>query len=190
VSTHSNCCPLSPKSSSAENSPGHGSHLVRVMKAYHLAKARHPSDLPDWLFDERERMPFLSSRFAESPRGAISDVQPPRTSFRHFYDEAGSRAPQANDSASYVLPSSLDRTRSSKAADRSKAFRHAKRADFGVRHVSSKLESLSYSPSSYSPSRIHASVDTRRGVDHQDTSSFPTTRQPLQSVQQLRPGAF
>lgn len=168
MSTHSNCCPLSPKSSSAENSFGHSSHLVGVMKAYHLAKARHPSDLPDWLFDERERTPFLSSRFPESPRGAVSDVQPPRTSFRHFYDEADSRAPQANDPASYVLPS-LDRTGSSKAADPLKAF-GAKRADFG--------------------SRIHASVDTRHGVDHQDASPFPTTRQPLQSVRQLRLGAF
>lgn len=25
------------------------------MKAYHIAKARKPSDLPEWLFDERER---------------------------------------------------------------------------------------------------------------------------------------
>lgn len=25
------------------------------MKVYHIAKARKPSDLPEWLFDERER---------------------------------------------------------------------------------------------------------------------------------------
>ncbi|KAF8959047.1 hypothetical protein BDZ97DRAFT_1421503 [Flammula alnicola] len=31
------------------------SHLTRVMRAYHLSKARTPSDLPDWLFSERER---------------------------------------------------------------------------------------------------------------------------------------
>ncbi|KJA20190.1 hypothetical protein HYPSUDRAFT_818903 [Hypholoma sublateritium FD-334 SS-4] len=31
------------------------SHLTRVMRAYHLSKARTPSELPDWLFSERER---------------------------------------------------------------------------------------------------------------------------------------
>ncbi|KAF9564681.1 hypothetical protein CPC08DRAFT_815883 [Agrocybe pediades] len=31
------------------------SHLTRVMRAYHLSKARTPNELPDWLFSERER---------------------------------------------------------------------------------------------------------------------------------------
>jgi len=31
------------------------SHLTRVMRAYHLSKARTPAELPDWLFSERER---------------------------------------------------------------------------------------------------------------------------------------
>ena len=35
--------------------PGQESRLTRAMKAYHLQKARHASDLPDWLFSERER---------------------------------------------------------------------------------------------------------------------------------------
>ncbi|OAX44610.1 hypothetical protein K503DRAFT_678223, partial [Rhizopogon vinicolor AM-OR11-026] len=162
-----------------ETSPGGDSHLVRVMKAYHLAKARHPSDLPDWLFDERQRKSSTGSRFA------VPDLQPPSTSSRHIYNEAASRAPHANHSriASHIIPSS-GRTRPSKAADRLKAFRDAKRADFGVRHVSSKSESLSYSPS-----RVHAIVDACFDVDHQDTSSSSTI-QPLRSVQQLRPGAF
>jgi len=30
-------------------------HLINVMRAYHLSKARTPSELPDWLFSERER---------------------------------------------------------------------------------------------------------------------------------------
>jgi len=30
-------------------------HLNRVMRAYHLSKARIPQELPDWLFNERER---------------------------------------------------------------------------------------------------------------------------------------
>ncbi|KAF9532941.1 hypothetical protein CPB83DRAFT_846634 [Crepidotus variabilis] len=35
--------------------PEDDSHLLKVMRAYHLSKARTPSELPDWLFDERER---------------------------------------------------------------------------------------------------------------------------------------
>jgi len=31
------------------------SHLINVMRAYHLFKARTPSELPEWLFSERER---------------------------------------------------------------------------------------------------------------------------------------
>ncbi|KAF9005613.1 hypothetical protein BDQ17DRAFT_1353464 [Cyathus striatus] len=35
--------------------PGQDSHLIRVMKAYHISKARELSDLPAWLFTDRER---------------------------------------------------------------------------------------------------------------------------------------
>lgn len=35
------------------------------MKAYHLDRARDPSDLPDWLFEDHERMPASRSRFRE-----------------------------------------------------------------------------------------------------------------------------
>ncbi|KAI0374810.1 hypothetical protein BV20DRAFT_1010460 [Pilatotrama ljubarskyi] len=39
-----------------EDTPvGGESRLTRAMKAYHIEKARDPSDLPEWLFDERER---------------------------------------------------------------------------------------------------------------------------------------
>lgn len=38
-----------------ETPAGQESRLTRAMKAYHLEKARDPSDLPGWLFNERER---------------------------------------------------------------------------------------------------------------------------------------
>jgi len=38
-----------------ETPAGQESRLTRAMKAYHLEKARGPSDLPAWLFNERER---------------------------------------------------------------------------------------------------------------------------------------
>jgi hypothetical protein len=168
-----------------ETAPGRDSHLIRVMKAYHLAKARHPSDLPDWLFDERERKPSLSSRFTESPRSAASNAQLLRPSaLRHIYDDASFRASRAihSQTTSRVL-SSPEKTGSSKTADRLKAFRDAKRADLGVRHVSSKSESLSHSPS-----RIHASVDARHNDNHRGALS--STRRPLLSAQPSQPGAF
>lgn len=153
-----------------ETAPGRDSHLIRVMKAYHLAKAHHPSELPEWLFDERERKPSLSSRFTESPRGAASDARPLRPSaLRHVYDDAASRVPRT-----FHVLASPEKTGSSKAAVRLKAFRDAKRADLGVRHVSSKSESLSYSPS-----RIHTNVDAPYNG-----------RRPLLSVQPSQPGAF
>lgn len=169
-----------------ETAPGRDSHLIRVMKAYHLAKARHPSDLPDWLFDERERKPSLSSRFRESPRGAASHAQslyPP--ALRHVYDDAASLAPRTNHShtTSHVL-TSPEKTGSSKAADRLKAFRDAKRADLGVRHVSSKSES-----SPCSPSRTHTNVDARHNDSQQGVLSSPT-RRPVLSAQPSKPGAF
>ncbi|KAI0646978.1 hypothetical protein C8Q79DRAFT_598057 [Trametes meyenii] len=41
---------------SGEETPvGGESRLTRAMKAYHIEKARDPADLPEWLFDERER---------------------------------------------------------------------------------------------------------------------------------------
>ncbi|KAI0721699.1 hypothetical protein C8T65DRAFT_203010 [Cerioporus squamosus] len=41
---------------SGEETPvGGESRLARAMKAYHIDKARDPTELPDWLFDERER---------------------------------------------------------------------------------------------------------------------------------------
>jgi hypothetical protein len=47
----------------AEAPPGQESHLTQAMRAYHLEKAKDPSDLPEWLFSEQERRP-VRSRFA------------------------------------------------------------------------------------------------------------------------------
>ncbi|KAJ3485670.1 hypothetical protein NLI96_g4799 [Meripilus lineatus] len=35
--------------------PGQESRLTRALKSYHISKARAPSDLPEWLFEEKER---------------------------------------------------------------------------------------------------------------------------------------
>jgi len=64
-----------------ETPPGEDSRLTRAMKAYHLDKARDPSDLPDWLFEEHERRPIGRSRFRPDPRTNATDhedVEQPR----------------------------------------------------------------------------------------------------------------
>ena len=38
--------------------PGEESRLTRALKAYHADKARDPTDLPEWLFEEHERRPI------------------------------------------------------------------------------------------------------------------------------------
>jgi hypothetical protein len=38
-----------------ETPAGQESRITRALKAYHLEKAKDPSELPDWLFNERER---------------------------------------------------------------------------------------------------------------------------------------
>lgn len=49
-----------------ETPVGGESRLTRALKAYHIDKARDPADLPEWLFDERER----GVRSYQTPSGA------------------------------------------------------------------------------------------------------------------------
>lgn len=109
------------------------------MKAYHLEKARDPSDLPDWLFDEHERRPARS--VADRPtRGSTerdrSDTGPVSSSrrgqgLRDIYDrvEASSPPPLAQraPSRSRFRDADASEERSSKANDRLRAIREAKR---------------------------------------------------------------
>jgi len=117
-----------------ETPPGQESRLTRAMKAYHLEKANHPSDLPNWLFNERERGVKGSTRGrtgdadtrAESPE--IPEA-PPMT------QPSGLRAIYAS-----AVPAEVQRNRGyeptrygdegitpSKAANRLKAMREPKR---------------------------------------------------------------
>lgn len=60
-------------------------HLTNVLRAYHLAKAASPSDLPDWLFTERERrLPGFQQSEASSEGQARGDrlAQTSETSYR------------------------------------------------------------------------------------------------------------
>jgi hypothetical protein len=122
--------------------PGEESSLTRAMKAYHIQKARDPTDLPPWLFDEHERRPLglstTSGRYGAGPgfggheSSETFATHRPR-GLREVYDTAA--APQSfsslremrrpsggsQDDISASLPSS-------RANDRLRALRDAKRS--------------------------------------------------------------
>ncbi|KAJ7097966.1 hypothetical protein B0H15DRAFT_945517 [Mycena belliarum] len=122
------------------NTPaGQESRLTRAMKAYHVEKARDPSDLPAWLFDEKERrraVPEPSrSRRRDDDDDDYKRVEKPRAEapqsrgLRDIYEAAASsqsapsirstRAPRSH--ADDIPP------QPSKATDRLRALRDAKR---------------------------------------------------------------
>lgn len=48
------------------------------MKAYHTARAQNPSDLPGWLFNERERSVLNVSRHSDTDIRQEIDFSPPQ----------------------------------------------------------------------------------------------------------------
>lgn len=120
-----------------ETPPGEESRLTRAMKAYHVSKARYPSDLPAWLFDESERQPKatrsqISTRQADDGYEAVDRSEPAKPrSLRDIYDAAA--ASSSSTSATPIRsarPSARydDPVQPSKATDRLKALRDAKRS--------------------------------------------------------------
>lgn len=128
--------------SGEQTPPGEESHLTRAMKAYHLEKARDPTDLPPWLFEEHERRPLGRPSASTWHREASgpSDYEsrdataPPRgRGLRDIYDAAA--AATSTPSRQELERREMSRGRqddagagySSKANDRLKALRDAKR---------------------------------------------------------------
>jgi len=109
--------------SGEDTPPGEESRLLRAMKAYHLDKARDPSDLPSWLFSEQDRRPVGQLRLASRHdyTDGTSSAQPTPLSprgLRDIYDTA----------ASVTSPTSpRSDAPTSKAASHLKALRDAKR---------------------------------------------------------------
>jgi hypothetical protein len=84
-------CDIDLMSVSLVTPPGQESRLTRALKAYHIEQARQPSDLPEWLFDERERGVRRTAPSEEhttakevvkevpmEPRSTARPVDPPR----------------------------------------------------------------------------------------------------------------
>ncbi|RDB21031.1 hypothetical protein Hypma_011566 [Hypsizygus marmoreus] len=109
-------------SQAGEETPvGQESRLIRAMKAYHLDKARDPTDLPTWLFDERERRRPTNIRRPSTPHTATSETASLRTP-RNVYDV---QVPIASSRPTAV---SGNQGLPRKATDRLKAMRDAKRS--------------------------------------------------------------
>lgn len=125
-------CLLFPSTKGDADTPlGQESRLTRAMKAYHLEKARDPTDLPPWLFEEHERRSLVSeprstSRRREGERAApkVTFAEMPRSRGpREIYDTAASWDDEGTTDAA-LQPS--------KGANRLKAMRDAKRTAQGT----------------------------------------------------------
>lgn len=106
------------------------------MKAYHREKASTPADLPDFLFDEHERRVVHPVREArghtdrftdEDDRGDRPSRGTPTRGLRDVYAAASSTPEQSRPAASSRRPTG-DSPTPSRATDRLKAMRDAKRA--------------------------------------------------------------
>ncbi|KAK0450821.1 hypothetical protein EV421DRAFT_1731882 [Armillaria borealis] len=110
-----------------ETPPGQESRLTRAMKAYHIEKARDPSDLPAWLFDEHERTPLSRYDRHEVAENPITELPRPR-GLRDIYDTAAVTPPTPSRTERTRKPNYTDDVLPSKATDRLKALRDAKRS--------------------------------------------------------------
>ncbi|KAI9459471.1 hypothetical protein BJY52DRAFT_369834 [Lactarius psammicola] len=135
--------------SGEQTPPGEESRLTRAMKAYHLEKARDPTDLPPWLFEEHERRPLgrpSASTWqpeASEPSGYESrdDTAPPRgRGLRDIYDAAAAATStpprKERREMSRGRQDDVGASHSSKANDRLKALRDAKRNAVQQRNAS------------------------------------------------------
>jgi len=120
--------------------PGEESRLTRAMRAYHIEKARDPTDLPPWLFEEHERRPLgQSSTRSRHREGAEYGGHqsryapgPPRgRGLRDIYDtavaETSPPSRQETRESPRIRQDDVPAGPPSKANDRLKALRDAKR---------------------------------------------------------------
>lgn len=123
-----------------ETPPGKESRLTRAMKAYHREKAQCPEDLPPWLFAEDERKPVKSPSPHHRATQESQSLQRPR-GLREIYDAAAIQTQHftapANSLRSPPSRTYQDDSGPSKATDRLKALRDAKRNALTGNSVSS-----------------------------------------------------
>ncbi|KAG8829456.1 hypothetical protein FRC17_006550 [Serendipita sp. 399] len=164
-----------------ETPPGGETRLTKAMKEYYLQRARAHTDLPAWLFDERERMPTRPpprERAAVNAGGSrgrydedYGDEEPPprpqpaRGALRDVYDKAASKPPSAGRSVAPATATYASDTGpvESKATSRLRAIREAKRQEVGIG-----------GSSSYVPSKYDTDYDSGRRTT--ERSGLPNRR--------------
>lgn len=121
---------------SSETPPGQESRLARAMKAYHIEKARDPTDLPSWLFSEQERRAPANKSHTPAHLGndgyedtERSSSEPPRSKgLRDIYADAAAATSPPRTRADRPPNRFADEApQPSKATDRLRAMRDAKR---------------------------------------------------------------
>lgn len=126
---------------------GQESRLTQAMKAYHIGKAQDPSDLPSWLFNERERravpglksaQPWASSNGYHTLKEDLAIEASRGGGLRDIYDAA---AASSRNAMPPVRTRDLIATESvggTKATNRLKAIRDAKRQVAAPTYVESQ----------------------------------------------------
>lgn len=114
--------------------PGQESRITRAMKAYHIAQASKPSDLPEWLFDEKER--GLTARVpakdgneddGDRPRAApLVESSRPNAPSTPYSSKAGASTGPNRPGARRDYDDDFDRAKTSKATQRLRELRDAK----------------------------------------------------------------
>jgi hypothetical protein len=116
-----------------ETPPGQESHLLRAMKAYHLEKARDPSDLPEWLFTSATRHHDAGHHDEGDVAVETSAPHPSSRGLRDIYAAAVTEPVATSTGAGRrggrngLDPYADEPPMPSKATDRLKALRDAKR---------------------------------------------------------------
>ena len=157
------------------------------MKAYYIEKARGPADLPEWLFDERER--GLRSRNDEPDRNRDRDRRPPPDRDPRAVDP-----PRSTSRRDEPLPpprptrgpTLADRKASAPAAATAGRARRAYDGDGGEAHVTKSM------------SRLRELRDAKRSAtlrfkdeDEDDTRGYAAAPPPPAAqapVRAMRPG--
>jgi len=118
-----------------ETPVGQESRLTRAMKAYHVEKARDPSDLPAWLFEEHERQPRRAGRTGRPQVSAEVDALPAATPSRgrraRAFPESSTTSASARTERSVMRGTESaepsGQAPKAQAIDRLKALREARR---------------------------------------------------------------
>lgn len=122
---------------------GEESRLTRGLKAYHIAKAREPSDLPEWLFNERER--GVKNVIARSAEDTLADAVKPTSEVPlepppRYADISRTASPAPSSASRNILKKDPDAEATetmSRGTQRLKELREAKKRTPTIRFAES-----------------------------------------------------